>query len=527
MGKPRGRPLALIAVGMTFALPPVFAASTQGVRTTAETLQKLSTARAGEIQIIEPLPEEMQRTDRRPVGKVLLFLPDQPGQSLVVRLPVRRTGYYRLTAWHVYGAWKQGRYGLYRVKADGVQLPGKFHGWYGSKGAPAHWPKAKTHLVRRSWGVIKLRRPHVELTFTPAGGGLLGVGSLVLKPVAERDLKPEEKSRVAPVRPFAPQHVTKTEDTSLFEVERIGDLKWVVPARRLTVTVDGNLDEWDFSGLGIVATAKTIDKDRLGWKNPDPQGDDDLSAHVQVGWDKQNLYVAGRVVDDQLAETAGQKKWGSPWGHDSVVLKLLPSGWLTSGFRSTGPVPGQYHLGLSYYSSETGPRSLPGGVRYVAKKTDTGYLVEAAVPFTLLGFRPAQGDRIPFMVILSDVDPEKAAPLRFDQYGLPTQGYGTRQVAQIRLLGRSGWGADLMLDRAQASPGAVVRFVGTADVVGQSITVSGVRVRSVKTDKVVARVSCTETLARGSRYRLHGKIKLPRILPAGPYEVTLAVKKRQ
>ena len=136
----------------------------------------------------------MLHTNGKPAGTVMQFFPEGAGQSLTVTLPVAAEGYYRVAGIHVYGSYNQGRYGLYRVAVDGVPLPGKFHGWYGSEGAPKRWPKAKVHMIDVDWGVIYLRVPSVRLTFQPTTDGLLGTESLTLVPVSADKLKPEDRA---------------------------------------------------------------------------------------------------------------------------------------------------------------------------------------------------------------------------------------------------------------------------------------------------------------------------------------------
>ncbi|MHB9026561.1 MAG: sugar-binding protein [Armatimonadota bacterium] len=494
--------------------------STPAVEFSAATLLARSRT-AGKAYLISPRLEEIMHISGRPAGQVLLFFPEGPGQPLTVTLPVPASGYYRLIGTHIYGAWKQGRYGLFTATADGMPLPGKHHGWYGPAGPPVDWPKSRCHLLDINWGVIYLEAPRVELSFSAMDNGLFGIERLRLDPVAADKLTPAEKARRVPTPTSST--VAADETTAPFcAVRDLGSLQWVLPVPMRKVTLDGALAEYDLTRPSIIASAKTIDT--LGWKSPPPEGDADLSALARFAWDAENLYVAARVTDDQLAETAGQQAWGSPWGHDSVVARLLPPDWLTGGPRATGPVGSDLYFGLSYYSSVTGPRPLPGGARYLAVRTKQGYDIEAALPFATLGFRPEAGDRLPGMLILSDVDPQKPPEKRFDQYGLPTRGFGTRQVAQLRLLGPDGWGADFILSRTELAAGGSVRFLGYVDVFAKPLAVIGVELVSKDTGKAVLRLSVAKTLAPGRRYEVNGLLRLPADLPPGKYDLRLSAK---
>jgi hypothetical protein len=174
-----------------------------------------STARGGET--IELGPDELRarahagsgtlRREAPPAdrlklqgGTLLLFKPGRPGGALTVRVPVPQSGPYRVSTRLVFGPWRDGRYGLYRLKADGVVLDRHFHGWYGRGTTPPY------RLTWKNWGAVFLRQPSVTLTFEhdPARRGeLLGIERLRLEPVAEDALSPEERQRRVPERPKA------------------------------------------------------------------------------------------------------------------------------------------------------------------------------------------------------------------------------------------------------------------------------------------------------------------------------------
>jgi hypothetical protein len=504
----------------------------------AEALLARAVAPDGQAYLIAPDAEAMKDTSGRPVGKVLLFFPERTGATVSFTLPVPADGYYRVAGNHVFGCWSQGRYGLYHVAADGVALPGMHHGWYGNSGPPQHWPKAKTHLAEVDWGVVYLRGPEVRLTFQPAGDGLLGIQSLSLSPVAADKLKAEDRARRIPPRPVIADAAAPPAVSSC-TVTDAGDLKWVIP---VWPAVGREGDRSMFSAIvdssrgrsspkngpvpgrpAIVANAKTIDQDQLGWKNPPPESDADLSAEVQLAWDEENLCLVAHVTDDQLAPTAGQKRWGSPFAYDGVVAVITPPVWLTSGPRATGPVGEQVTFGLSFYSPETGPRPLPAGSHYVAVKMARGYDVEAAITFAALGFRPAVGDRLPLMLILVDHDPQKPAPQRFHQYGLPTRGADPRHVAQARLLSAEGWGADLVLDAGSVPAGGTIHCVGTIDVFSRPVTMAGLELVSMPGGQPIQRIPCVKTLAPGRRYQLQGTVQLPPELPPGRYDLRWSI----
>lgn len=465
-------------------------------------IRRRSSARHGILRAVRPSENEMLHTDGTPAGRVMLYFPERTGEELTVRLPLRSAGYYRVVGTHVYGAWRPRRYGLYTVLANGIPLPGRFHGWYHAGGPPEHWPEARAHLRKMDWGVVHLQPPAVELTFRPALDGLLGIERLSLQPVQEDDLSAEERQRRAPGLPG--RSGQKSPEPTFCTVEKAGPLRWVVPARRQPVRVDGELTEWDLSRHPIIADKTTMRN--LGWQSPAPEGDADLSMRAALAWDEENLYVVARVRDDQLVETTDRRR--PAWTrYDGLVLRTHLPAWL-----SAGPGAGKtLHFGFNYYSptSDEPPREGRSDWHYVARPAKDGYVIEAAVPFSRLGFRPAAGSRLPFLFILVDHDPDKPRERQFAQYGLPTRGHGPRQVGQMRLIGQEGWGADLMPADDSVAPGNTVSFHGTVDVWDASVHLGGVRLVNPANGAVLARQACPRTPAAGHRYRIRGALRIP------------------
>jgi len=512
----------LLAAGLAAATSAAHA-----VEMSAKQLLPRSRAEGGRTYLINPSGEQMVHRNGRPAGAVMLFFPEAAGQAVTVTMPVPRDGYYRVVGTHVFGAWKQGRYGLYRLTVGGVPMPGRFHGWYHAAGPPSHWPRARTHLTDVNWGIIYLRPPSVELTFRAELDGLLGTERLALEPVPVQALKPADRERRVPER--APTGAVGAargdEEVSRCTVRDAGPLEWVIPAPMAEIRLDGDLSDWDLSRPAVVADAETID--RVGWKSPPPEGDEDLSMVAQLAWDADNLYLAAKVTDDEVIRTRDRRQ--ASYGHmsDGIVVMVNPPAWITSGPRAKGPVADELRFGMNYYVSGAPQRAqdeLQGGWDYVAMRTEAGYQIEGAISFDALRFRPAAGDRIPFLLILVDRDPQKPPQLQFDQYGLPTRGFGRRHRAQLRLLGPGGWGADFSLEKDVVLSGGMVRFLGTIDVVRGPVKVAGVEVVRLPSGETVAGVESPRSLAVGHRYLVEGAVRLPG-LPPGRYELRPVIGK--
>jgi len=319
-----------LAAVAALSLSPAIAA--EKIEFAAEELLTASTVVHGRVYLTTPSAEQMLHTSRKPAGKVMLYQPGRPGETLKVALPVESDGYYRLVGTHVFGAWKQGRYGLYRVRCDGVAMPGKHHGWYGATGPPSHWPKAKTHLVDVNWGVIYVRKPHVELLFTSADDGLLGTERIVLVPVAEDELKPEEKDRRVPDRVISPDPASASakpksvkiagrncrfmEDLTRYDPQQRAD-RMLQP--QVPVTRQSYLDFiYEESTYGPQAIASGPDRGQYGVRHAFP-----ALAHYAATGDKElakGIKKTLRFYDKKIRQFVADSKWHSQYMFDPTLL---------------------------------------------------------------------------------------------------------------------------------------------------------------------------------------------------------------
>ncbi|MEE8450569.1 MAG: hypothetical protein V3R99_01605 [Thermoguttaceae bacterium] len=324
--------LVIVACWYLSAWAQDHAKPTVRVELAGERLMAASSAVHGRVYLATPSAEEMLHTSGKPIGEVMLYKPARQGEALTVTLPVEVDGYYRLVGTHVYGAWKQGRYGLYRAHCDGIALPGKHHGWYGAAGPPSHWPKAKTHLVDVDWGVIHLRRPHVEVTFTSTDDGLLGTGRIALQPVPVDELKREDRDRVVPTRVLASDPASSR--SRLKDVQVVGrngrfmeDLTRYDPQQRadrmlrsqVAVTRQSYLDFiYDDSTYGAKAMASGPDRGQYGVRHAFP-----ALAHYAASGDarlargiKSTLHAYDRNIRRQVAE----QNWQQQYMFDPTLL---------------------------------------------------------------------------------------------------------------------------------------------------------------------------------------------------------------
>ena len=240
---------------------------------------------------------------------------------------------------------------------------------------------------------------------------------------------------------------------------------------RATPAVDGELSDWDLTGQGI-----RIDPGRAG-EDPaislhanDPgnpiTGEADLGATAMVCWDDANLYIAGVVTDDDLRgiRPASAHNVGPPgWGCDSLMFRIHS---FRQPLRTNSPYSPTPFMALRYEAREGGrgvlianDRSvldkadaywkLPEGSLFASRETDTGYQVEAAVPWAALGFRPQAGETLFCAFLVADIDEgEKLNQLGWRFADEP------RENAVFRLVGRPGLTGMLSLSKRRPEAGA-------------------------------------------------------------------------
>lgn len=156
-----------------------------------------------------------------------------------------------------------------------------------------------------------------------------------------------------------------------------------------SLRIDGRLDDWPITGRWELGSKSQVLEGRPYWLGPES-----LSAKLYFSYDMDNLYVAAVVRQGHQANGA-TKEGVRPEG-DGLEL-TVSSGWDEK--RSQGWTrrdvsfllsPGdKTHFPMVWNQArqETAP-----GARIIAKKTAQGYLVEAALPWSLFpGIHVAPG----------------------------------------------------------------------------------------------------------------------------------------
>jgi len=170
------------------------------------------------------------------------------------------------------------------------------------------------------------------------------------------------------------------------------ELLYVIPLKPdPPFTVDGDLADWQ----GVPNPFNLNDKAHVTWGSEVWKGPSDLSAKGWIAYRAGTLYLAVEVTDDVIA----QKRYGGDMylgDHVELYLDFNPN-------HEPGRAPfgeGQWTLGISPGSlTKTGDPQTDikpeiycyrpqghsvKGAQVAAKRTPTGYILEASIPFKLL-----------------------------------------------------------------------------------------------------------------------------------------------
>ncbi len=196
----------------------------------------------------------------------------------------------------------------------------------------------------------------------------------------------------------------------------VAEATWGIPQRPdPPIAVDGDLGEW-----AAIPNAVQLDrKEQVVWGSGSWDSAKDMRGTVQLAWRREYLFIAARVVDDKLSQSQrGADIWKGD--HVEVYIDALPD--LEPNRQSFGK--GQFQFVFSPGNfQQTGdslgdcpaeaycfrPEGLAAkGVLVASKRTPTGWNLEAAIPWSLLGVKPSKGTFLGIEVALSDTDSSEA-----------------------------------------------------------------------------------------------------------------------
>ena len=179
-----------------------------------------------------------------------------------------------------------------------------------------------------------------------------------------------------------------------------------IPKTTKPVTIDGDLRE--YPKYAIRMDDKSFEKLQYfeyGGKN-------DISADIYLLWDDENLYMAARVIDDVPFDNG--KEGPDIWDGDALEVLLGMDEKADPARIYFGK--GDYQIGLSPGNNKG---IKPGewvwrrddyqsGIKVASKPWEKGYIIEARIPFEVLGgFKPEAGKKFSFDIAVDDSDKGK------------------------------------------------------------------------------------------------------------------------
>ena len=167
-------------------------------------------------------------------------------------------------------------------------------------------------------------------------------------------------------------------------------------------TIDGRLGEWKQDRYLIESVV-------FGKSNH--AGPEDLSGRAMIGWDDSNLYLGVRVIDDKYVQNA---KGSELFKGDSLDILLdtdVPTDYYLGalngddfqlGISPGSPNPNDHPEAYLWFpKSSEGTR---GEVVVAARAREDGYVVEAAIPWSVFSVSPAHEQHFGFALSISDND---------------------------------------------------------------------------------------------------------------------------
>jgi hypothetical protein len=167
-------------------------------------------------------------------------------------------------------------------------------------------------------------------------------------------------------------------------------------------TIDGSLEDWTLERYRIESVV---------YGKSNHSGIEDLSGRAMIGWDEKNLFLGIRVIDDKYVQKASGEIL---FKGDSLDILLdtdvssdfyfgaLNSDDFQLGISAGLPAPNKEVEAYLWY-----PKSIEGsrdGVKIASRSSGDGYIVEAAIPWSLFSVSPFKGQHLGFAFSISDND---------------------------------------------------------------------------------------------------------------------------
>lgn len=173
-------------------------------------------------------------------------------------------------------------------------------------------------------------------------------------------------------------------------------------------TADGDLDEWSHFETHATTPYQVFTSQAANWDHTD-----DIESRWWLGFDSEHLYLAVSVTDDKHSQPStgnqiyrgdavdihvGLDRGDTSAPNDDDFQVVLSPG----NFADLPPSNVVFQGNGAHFDRDR----ISGGISIGASQTDSGYRIEAAIPWSELGLSgpPREGDEPPVLLLLSVFD---------------------------------------------------------------------------------------------------------------------------
>jgi tetratricopeptide (TPR) repeat protein len=182
---------------------------------------------------------------------------------------------------------------------------------------------------------------------------------------------------------------------------------WSIPRLPQPPKIDGDLSEW----TNIVPAFLGVEKDQIRYYSLRPwAGPLDSSARIWMAWDKNNLYFAADIRDDNFYQTCSPVDTGEIWSEDSLWLSMASPDEISQAgtvkrlneFIWSTDKTGSLLFVSEHELKDKKVGALPAAVR--KKSAGNGWICEGAIPWKEIALSARPGTLVRLSWGIADSD---------------------------------------------------------------------------------------------------------------------------
>ena len=167
---------------------------------------------------------------------------------------------------------------------------------------------------------------------------------------------------------------------------------------RVDAAVDGKARDWGDKGLRVTSLAGP----RRGQYGK-MRGPNNFDPSFRIGWNDDGLLVLAKVKDNRVHEWENDAQL---WRGDSVEIYMTPERGIREHVQCIlTPGDGPDHQPrVRFYDRRGDIAKSELSARVAGGKTDSGYMIEALLPWKNIGVKPAVGQKFAMQLLANDDD---------------------------------------------------------------------------------------------------------------------------